>query len=185
MSFNLQGQKNNTKKIDLNKGNIAEKFDQLYQKSSNYKQYKVVEHQLIKKLKKQVLDSLQKEKSIIAENRKKIAALEAQTKKLEKELQTAQNKVSALSDEKDSIGFWGSQIEKGKYKLIIGFIILALLLGLFYFIYAFKNSHQITKAAKENLEKLEEEYQNFRANALEREQLLKRQLLDEQKKSQA
>ncbi len=180
---NVWAQKSN--KIDLKEGNIAEKFDRLYQKSGRYKQYKVVEHRLLLQLKKIVLDSLNKEKSVIAENNAKIEELKHKIEELQKEIQASKNEVESLEMEKNSIGFLGAAINKSKFKTIMWLLVFGLLAGLAYFIYAFKNSNLITKTARENLDKLEEEYSNFRTMALEREQSLKRQLIDERKKQQA
>ena len=47
------------------------------------------------------------------------------------------------------------------------------------FIYRFKNSNTVTKSAKKSLAEIEEEYEDHRRNALEREQKVRRQLQDE------
>ncbi len=183
-TFTLFGQQNN-KKIDLTHGTIAEKFDRLYQKSGKYKQYKVVEHQLILQLKNQVLDSLNKERKLIHTHINTITDLQSRIDKLEADLKISREQIKQLSEEKDTISFMSAAVEKSQYKMIMWLLVSVLLLALLYFIYAFKNSNKETKTAKNNLEKLEEEYNNFRTMSLEREQLLKRQLLDEQKKHQA
>jgi hypothetical protein len=172
----------NKKNIDLKKGNISEKFDELYNKSGKYKQYKVVEHQLLLQLKKQVTDSLERQKMLLSTAKKEIDELKQQISQLQSDLEQARQNISGLENQKDSISFLGSQVEKSKYKMIMWILLIVLLLALLYFIYAYKNAHILTKEAKINLSKLDEEYNTFRTNALEREQLLKRQLLDEQKK---
>jgi predicted PurR-regulated permease PerM len=174
----------NKKTIDLQKGSISEKFDELYNKSGRYKQYKVVEHQLLLQLKKQVGDSLQKQKSLLQSAKTEIESLQQQISQLQAELEQTRQNVSQLENQKDSITFLGSPVEKSKYKMIMWILLVILLLTLLYFIYAYKNAIVLTKEAKNNLTKLDEEYNTFRTNALEREQLLKRQLLDEQKKHQ-
>jgi len=170
------------KVIDLKKGSIPEKFDELYNKSGKYQQYKVVEHQLILQLKKQVVDTLDQQKTALQSAKNEIKNLQQQLSSLQTELNNAQENISGLQNQKDSIQFFGSQVKKSKYKMIMWIIVALLLLALLYFIYAYKNAIVLTKEAKNNLSKLDEEYNTFRTNALEREQLLKRQLLDEQKK---
>ncbi len=179
------GQNNsNDKSIDLRKGSIKEKFNTLYSKSNNYKNYKVIKQYLLVQLKQQVLDSLKQQKEAYAKTTDKIKKLEAQITDLQLQLKQANEQISKLENEKDSIGFLGFPVQKTKYQMIMWSIVIFLLLGLFYFIFMFKNSLKGTKIAQNNLRKIEEEYNNFRTNALEREQLLKRQLLDEKKKHQ-
>ncbi len=58
---------------------------------------------------------------------------------------------------------------------IIGGLLALLLL----FIYKFKNSNSITREANHNLAEIEEEFDDHRRTALEREQKVRRQLQDE------
>lgn len=178
-------QSNSQKTIDLSQGSVSDKFNEIYSKSGNYKEYKVIKRYYFNQLKKQVLDSFAKEKAALKEAQQNITKLQNQITSLQKDLQQSKEQITKLESEKDSIGFLGIPVEKSRYQWIVWSIISVLILALLYFIYLFKNSHKITKTAKENLTKIEEEYNNFRSIALEREQLLKRQLLDEQKKHQA
>jgi len=57
--------------------------------------------------------------------------------------------------------------------------VAALLVFLIVFIYKFKNSNAITKAARKSLEETELEFEEHRRVALEREQKVRRQLQDE------
>ncbi len=171
--------------IDLNKGNIKDKFDVLYTRSGSYKDYKVIKQYLFRQLEKQVLDTLQKQKSTLTQVRQKTQDLQDKIDQLQAQLNLSKKKIEDLQKEKNQISLAGMSIDKDSYQWLVWSIIVFLILGLSYFIFMFKNSLQTTKTAKFNLTKLEEEYNTFRANALEREQLLKRQLLDEQKKHQA
>lgn len=58
-------------------------------------------------------------------------------------------------------------------------IIGGLFVLLLFFIYKFKNSNAVTKQAKKSLEETEEEFEEHRKIALEREQKVRRQLQDE------
>ena len=59
------------------------------------------------------------------------------------------------------------------------FIIIILSGILCYFIFKFKNSHQIIVSAKENLLEAENELVNFKKKSIENDQKLRRQLQDE------
>lgn len=182
--FLASAQNNSQKIIDLSQGNISEKFNELYSKSRNYKNYKIIKGFYFNQLKKQVLDSLTKEKTSLKEANKNIRKLQNQIGDLQNKLQQFNKQITRLKSENNSINFLGIPVEKSRYQWIVWSLIGILTLALLYFIYLFKTSHKVTKAAKESLSKLEEEYNNFRSISLEREQLLKRQLLDEQKKHQ-
>ena len=57
---------------------------------------------------------------------------------------------------------------------------------LLFFIYKYRNSNAITKQSNKSLAEIEEEFEEHRRNALEREQKVRRQLQDminEQKKA--
>ena len=71
------------------------------------------------------------------------------------------------------------QLSKGLYNIMLWSIIGVLLLLVFTFIYKFKTSNSITKAAKKSLEETEQEFEEHRRVALEREQKVRRQLQDE------
>ncbi len=171
--------------IDLSQGSIKNKFETIYNKSGNYKEYKVVKQYLLRQLKKQVLDTLQAQKTAYRDAQKNILDLQQKINDLNEQLHKNQNKINDLESQKDQISFVGMSVNKTKYQWLVWSIIVFLILGLGYFVFMFKNSIQATKLARYNLDKLEEEYNSFRTGALEREQLLKRQLLDEQKKHQA
>ncbi len=182
--FLVYAQSNSKKTIDLSQGSISDKFNEIYSKSGNYKEYKVIKRFYFNQLKKQVLDSFAQEKAALKAANQNITELKNQIADLQNQLQQTHTQIAKLQSEKDSISFIGIPVEKSQYQWIVWTLIGLLTLALLYFIYLFKNSHKVTKAAKESLSKIEEEYNNFRSMALEREQLLKRQLLDEQKKHQ-
>jgi len=176
----VQGQKAN--EIDLSQGGIKQNFEEIYRKSSNYKEYKVIKRSLIMQLQKKVLDSLQKQRSQIYALQTHQQKLQDSISGLQMQLQTAHKDISNLQLEKDQMSFMGIAISKSNYQLIMWGLVSFLFLSLAYFIFMFKKSIEDTKHAKSKLLQVEEAYESFRSRALEREQLLKRQLIDEQKK---
>mgnify|MGYP000848115552 CR=1 FL=1 len=77
-----------------------------------------------------------------------------------------------------SLGNLGDSIE-GLFKTIMLSIIGGLVLFLLFFISKFKQSISITKQTKSNLKEVEDEYEEHRKKALEREQKVMRRLQDE------
>jgi uncharacterized coiled-coil protein SlyX len=166
-------------KDTLNKGAVNEQFDFVLRKSSNFKNYKVVKRLWLTKLKKHIIDSLAEHKNTIKDAHNKIAVLEGKISELNNQISELNDTLSASNEEKKSISFFGINIEKSQYKLIMWSIIVALLLALLYFIFSYKNSLKVTKESLEKLKVLEDEYSGFRARSLEREQALNRKLIDE------
>ena len=95
--------------------------------------------------------------------------------------QISQNN-AALEKEKNSMAFLGIPSTKSSYRVISWTLILSLLGGLLFFIFKFRNSNFLTQQAKSALEEMEQEFEQHRRWALDREQKLSRELLDERNK---
>ena len=76
-------------------------------------------------------------------------------------------------------------MSKTSYNILLWSIIGGLLAFLLFFIYKFKNSNAVTKQAKLSLAETEEEFEEHRKRALEREQKVMRRLQDEINKQKA
>src|SRR5690606_18015868 len=121
---------------------------------------------------KRVENALLVAKNLTSEQDKKINELNAQ-------LAESNNNLANVTEEKDSISFFGALINKPAYKGIMWGIVVVLVLILGLFVYRFKNANIITQEAKKSLAELEMEYEEHRRKALEREQKARRQLQDE------
>ena len=76
-------------------------------------------------------------------------------------------------------------MSKAGYNVLMWSIIAGLLILLLFFIFKFKNSNAITRQAKFALAETEEEFEEHRKRALEREQKVMRRLQDELNKQKA
>lgn len=158
-------------------------FEELESKSGNYRangiQYEVIKLSDLYKTKNNIFDSIETANKTIKDLSATITANDAEIEDLNTKLQETTNKLNAVTEEKDSISFFGAMVSKGTYNFILWSIIFGLLLLLLFFIYRFRNSNFLTQQAKSALADLEEEYQIHRRRALEREQKISRQLQDE------
>ena len=158
-------------------------FEELERKSGNYRangiRYEVIKLSDLYETKSNIFDSLDTANKNIKDLTSTISANNAEIEDLNNKLQETTNNLNAVTEEKDSISFFGALISKGTYNFILWSIIFGLLLLLLFFIYRFRNSNFLTQQAKSALADLEEEYQNHRRRALEREQKISRQLQDE------
>ncbi len=166
---------------------IQGQFETLIRKSTNYRQggkrYEVVRLLELNALQKNVLDSLNMANTSIASLKSTIAENETAISSLNTKLDETTQNLATTTEEKDSMSFFGSLVSKGTYKLIVWSIIIGLLILLGLFIYKFKNSNMLTQQAKVSLADLEEEYEQHRRRALEREQKISRELHDERNKN--
>ena len=181
ISFSTIGQTdpNNEPKPSLNSGTIENQFDYLYKKSGSYQEYKVVKKVQFHKIKANVLDSLKLLKNELSQTKQLVDTQNKEINNLKTDLKTTNDNLTNVTKEKDSIKFLGIPMTKSSYNGLLWSLIIGLVLLLVFFIFKFKNSNTITKQANFSLVQTEEEFDNFRARSLEREQKVRRELQDE------
>ncbi|TRZ41053.1 tRNA (guanine-N1)-methyltransferase [Robertkochia solimangrovi] len=165
--------------LSLSNGSIDDQFEYVLQKANNYRNYKVVKKEWLSLLKKNTLDSVARIEKELAESNSLTITQKDEIEKLKKDLASTNTNLNQVTEEKDSISFFGILIEKPVYKSIMWGIIGLLTLVLVFFIYKFKNANAITQDARKSLSELEQEYEEHRRKALEREQKARRALQDE------
>lgn len=167
----------------LDGGTIESQFEFLYRKSGNYnaegRRYEVVRRIQLDKIRDNILDSLNKARAEARELNATITRQDGTIEDLNGKLENTTNQLSDVTAEKDSMSFFGVQVSKITYNLILWTIIGALLLFLLLFIYKYRRSNVLTQEAKVKLADVEAEYEDHRRKALEREQKISRQLQDE------
>jgi hypothetical protein len=181
-SNSIYAQNNETQSI--NEGSINDQFEYILRKSGNFKgtngqQYEAVSRNLLLALQSHTNDSL---KTIREDLNKTLITIDAQQKEindLKLQLSNTQSTLDATNKEKNNMSLLGLQMSKTSYNLLMWTIIGGLLTLLLIFIFKFKNSNTVTKAAKKALAETEEEFEEHRRLALEREQKVRRQLQDE------
>lgn len=178
-----QTQETETDKLSLNSGTLDNQFEYVLTKSGSYNNegqaYRVVKTNWLIDLKSHTLDSLQIIRKDLVATNITVKAQAQEIDDLKTSLATTKETLSNAKGEKDSMSLFGAQIGKSSYSAIMWSIIGLLLLLLLFFIYKFKNSNVITKDAKRALTELEDEFEEHRKTAVEREQKVRRQLQDE------
>ena len=158
---------------------IEGQFDELVDKSGNWEKFKLVKKESIYTFKKSLLDSLSGQKTLLREKLDTISAQSSRIKELNLNIQNLQSELDKEKNRNDSIDFLGITIEKGVYSIIVWGIIVVLAIFLVVFISRFTSSNSITRGALKDLEDLQNEYEEYRTKAIEREQKVRRQLQDE------
>jgi hypothetical protein len=171
-------------KLSLDSGTLDNQFEYVITKSSGWsdergQNYRVVKSFWLTDLKKHTLDSLQLIKKDLISTNITLKAQSQEIEDLKSSLTNIQNSLSKTKDEKNNISLLGAQMSKGGYSALMWTIIGLLIVVLLFFIYKFKNSNVLTKNSKQLLQDLEDEFEEHRKTAVEREQKIRRQLLDE------
>nr|WP_298999129.1 tRNA (guanine-N1)-methyltransferase [uncultured Allomuricauda sp.] len=178
--FSVNAQQSDTVEEDQS---LVSQFQALEKKSGNYNangiRYEVVRLSDLNRIKKSIFDSINTANASI---KQLTATIEGNTNEIDglnTKLQETTSNLTRVTNEKDSISFFGALLSKGTYKAIVWGIIAILTLLLFLFVYKFRNSNFLTQQAKSALAELETEYEDHRRKALEREQKVSRMLQDE------
>jgi septal ring factor EnvC (AmiA/AmiB activator) len=172
-------------KLSLEEGTIDNQFEYVIRRSNNYQDFKVVKKTWLTTLKAHTIDSLKAVHKDLADTRATVDLQAQEISDLKATLESTQANLETTRNEKDNISLFGIQMSKASYKTIMWFIIGCLLALLGLFIYKFNNSNAITRQAKKNLADIEEEFEEHRKTAVEREQKVRRQLQDEINKQKA
>jgi hypothetical protein len=185
-SLTIFAQKNDSDndKLSLNSGTLDNQFDYVITKSNGWRdergqEYRVIKAYWLTELKSHVLDSLQTIRKDIVATEITLKAQAQEIDDLKTSLSNTQSDLDKTKGEKDSMTLFGMQMSKVGYSALMWTIIGALLALLIFFIYQFKNSNAVTKEAKRVLADVEDEFEEHRKTAVEREQKVRRQLQDE------
>nr|WP_091425951.1 tRNA (guanine-N1)-methyltransferase [Formosa sp. Hel1_31_208] len=176
---------NNEEKLSLNSGTIDNQFEYVIRRSNSWQEYKTVKKTWLYALKAHTIDSLNAVHKELNDTQAVVAAQAGEIDNLKQSLAVTKSELEDTIAEKDSMQLFGMQMTKPNYSLILWSIVGVLFALLLLFIYKYRNSNTITKHANKSLAETEEEFEEHRRNALEREQKVRRQLQDminEQKK---
>ena len=164
---------------DTGEVSIRGGFDRLYRVSTNYKGYKVINKEKFLDLKQQVLDSSKASKNLLIEKNNLLKASKLDSKKNKDLLTLTKITLETALKKENSISFFGIQLSKFIYNLLLWTLVSLLLILVLYLSFKFQKNNFITKRAAQNLKDVEHEYEQHRKKALEREQKLRRTLQDE------
>ncbi|WP_158963978.1 hypothetical protein [Myroides fluvii] len=158
---------------------ITNQFSTLFNKSSNYQNFKIVDKQSLLDLQQNVEDSLRQYKNNTAANQSLIEQHKKELETATQKLNTAEQELKTSLAKEEHFDFLGITADKNTIQTVILaiFAFLFVLVALFY--YRFKKSHVDTKDALKKLKDTDEEFEEFRKLSLEREQKIRRQLQDE------
>ena len=181
-TFNqVSAQANTTpiQELSLDSGTIDNQFEYVIRRSNSWQDFKVIKKNWMYTLKAHTMDSLKALHEQLDATKKVVETQKSEIDELRTNLGNTQSTLDATNLEKDSMTLFGLQMSKGAYNTLLWSVIAGLFVLLLVFIYKFRNSNAVTRAAKLALEETEQEFEEHRRVALEREQKVRRQLQDE------
>lgn len=160
---------------------IVERYDNLVEESSSYKKYKVIEKDKVKAFRKEIVKSNDSLQSVISQQKKQQNELGSTIDNLKAELNETQIALDEIKQKTDSMAFVGLPMQKTTYRLVVWLIIVALIVLSIVLFVNYRKSNFVTQSTKESMKSLEKEYEEYRRNAIEKQQKQGRQILDLQK----
>lgn len=182
-SLSLFGQNKPMLPYAIQKGTLNEQFSNL----NNLSRSQNVDFKLIRKtnleiVRKNVLDSIAIYQKEIATLKTNSSSSVTTVKNLRDSVNTLDTELQAEKQKTDSIAFLGIDFAKGSYHTMVWAIIIVLAIAFLATLASFRKAKVDTNEHKKTTEELQNELQTLRKKSMEKEQLLKRQLLDEQMK---
>ncbi len=170
--------------LSLNNSTINDQFEYVLKKSGNFKgtngqAYEAVKRSMITTLQSHTNDTLKTIRKDLTDTQAIVNTQAKEITGLKSNLTKTQSTLDKTDQEKNNMALFGLQMSKSSYNILMWSIVGGLLVFLLFFIYKFKNSNSTTKEAKKNLAEIEDEFDDHRRTALEREQKVRRQLQDE------
>ncbi|WP_271407119.1 hypothetical protein [Tenacibaculum soleae] len=158
---------------------IENQFTKIYRLSNNWQEYKMIKRTHFTSFQKNILDSISTIKKDIVTKQLKIDEQLKNATLLKNEIITLKDSLATSIKKEDAFSFLGTFLDKNTYNTILWSIICGLLAGLAFFIFKFKSSYFVIKETKNALTDVEDELEQYKRNAIDKEQKLRRQLQDE------
>ena len=154
-------------------------FQQLVDKSGAWQNFKMLDRAKLATFQRGMADTINAIRGQLSTQKQAVATHLQNIKELNDKITELQTTLDQTKDQNDSVNFFGVLLSKGVYSTIMWVIVLILAGLLAFYIYKYTNSNVITKNSINELGELQQEYENYRKAAIEREQKVRRQLQDE------
>lgn len=147
---------------------LKSQYDDLQRRTRIYEGFRAVREDMFQEIKKQSLDSLAASKQEIQALEITLSNANNQIKELQENISATQNDLDQALSEINSIGFFGKQVSKTFYNVLLWSIIGSLIfLGLAFYL-LFRNARRLSRQRAFDLHDVLEEYENYRKTSRER-----------------
>lgn len=163
----------------LKKGSLSNQFDHLNYISKNNYDFKMVRKSNLEIVKRNVIDTVAKLHKEISSLKSSSSNYSSNTKNLQDSIQVLNDQLAQEKEKTESLSFLGINTSKAFYNTVVWTIIGILAVATFIFLFSYRKAKVDTVEFQKTAEQSQEEFATFRKKAMEKEQLLKRQLQDE------
>lgn len=163
----------------LTTGSLDSQFVQLINISRTQGQFKMIRRPNLEQVRRNVSDTLKRFEKALNDAQATAEERNQLTKSLQDSVTHLNKTVRAHQESENTISFLGIAFSKDLFKGLFAGVTLALLAGIFILIQRLKISSSVARDSKSRVEEIQEEYDQHRKKALEKEQKLMRQLQDE------
>ena len=133
---------------DLDNGTLNGQFDYIMKKSESYEAYKVVKITSLRKIKTNVLDSVNTLKVNIANLETQNETQKSEINNLKSELKDTNQKLNQISLEKESFSFLGILMKKNSYNLMVWTIVFVFAAAFIVMFLLFRQRQSVTTKTK-------------------------------------
>jgi preprotein translocase subunit SecF len=151
----------------------------LVERAATQEDFRVIRQTALMQFQANLVDSLGRMRKEQARSRTQMADMEARLKKTEELLTQAEASYQEISTQRDSMTFLGIPISKSVYQSLVGVLLAVLAVVAGYFYFRFRSRNGVTSRVEKLLLETQEEFDQYKKRAIEREQKLKRELQDE------
>ena len=163
---------------------LVSQIKEIKQSSNNYQDYKVIKAYKVDEFITSLSDSLKEKQARFTTLESEIRNLKSTLQQQQSDLDSSRAALREVTAEKNEMRFIGIPMEKGNYRLTMWSIIIILVLVSIWLVNRFKQRHVAAKEAKGNYEELEQEFSEYKKRSLEREQKLRREIIDLERRIQ-
>ncbi|MCC2598866.1 hypothetical protein [Sphingobacterium sp. FBM7-1] len=182
-SLTLFGQNKRMLPYAIQEGTLNEQFNNLNNLSrSQNADFKLIRKTNLEIVRRNVLDSITHYRNEIATLKSNSSSSTGTINALRDSVTTLDTALQAEQHKTNTISFLGIDFAKGSYHTMVWSIIIVFVLAFLITLASFRKAKVDTNEFKKTSDQLQEELQALRKKSLEKEQQLKRQLLDEQMK---
>lgn len=163
----------------ITKNSVENQVNAIFNNSAEQNGVKMVKKTDLEELRFDMVTLLSRNENDLADSKKAIESKNGELKELTAKLDEANAKAATFGTANETFLLFGMPLSKALYHSIMWSLVSVLLIFAVFLSVRFKGANSITKDAKEKLTEVEEEFELFKRNAIEREQKLRRQLQDE------
>ncbi len=154
--------------VVLDSASLEDQLNYVHEKTRVYNDFRAIRDDIFLQLKGNVMDTLNAIKLEVAQLNSRLTERAFQIETLNTDLvRTKQEKDEAIRN-KDSLSFFGIQMNKALYNSVMWFIILGLATLAVIMVVMFRRSHLVTKEVKNELQATQDEFEQYRKSSREK-----------------